>query len=45
MNQQHVDPITYDQLYKKLVKVFLEIKHIDALFFFYLKYANKDEII
>ena len=31
MNQQHVDPITYDQLYKKLVKVFKSQDELDLI--------------
>ena len=31
MNQQHVDPITYDQLYKKLTKVFKSQEELDLI--------------
>ena len=31
MNQKHVDPITYDQLYDKLVKVFKSHDELDLI--------------
>ena len=31
MNQQHVDPITYDQLYKKLTKVYKSQDELDLI--------------